>query len=70
MRIPVITGWIDRRILVNYRVDPEVMAKYLPEPFEPQLVDGYGVAGGSIELDHALLMKDIEHEWHDAGSMN
>jgi len=46
------------------------MAKYLPEPFEPQLVDGYGVAGGSIELDHALLMKDIEHEWHDAGSMN
>ena len=45
MRIPVITGWIDRRILVNYRVDPEVMKTYLPEPFEPQLVDGYGVAG-------------------------
>ena len=45
MRIPVIKGWIDRRILVNYRVDPEVMAKYLPEPFQPQTVEGYGVAG-------------------------
>ena len=45
MRIPVITGWIDRRILVNYRVDPEVMARHLPEPFQPQLVEGYGVAG-------------------------
>lgn len=45
MRIPVIKGWIDRRILVNYRVDPEVMKRYLPEPFEPQLVGGYGIAG-------------------------
>ena len=25
MRIPVNTGWVDRRILVNYRVDPEVV---------------------------------------------
>jgi hypothetical protein len=24
---------------------------------------------GSIELDHALLMRDIEHEWHDTGVM-
>lgn len=45
MRIPVIRGLIDRRILVNYRVDPNVLARSLPEPFRPKLVNGLGVAG-------------------------
>ena len=45
MRIPVIRGLIDRRVLVNYRVDPEVLGKQLPAPFRPQLVRGYGIAG-------------------------
>lgn len=45
MRIPTIRGTIDRRILVNFRVDPEVLARILPAPFRPQLVDGFGVAG-------------------------
>jgi uncharacterized protein YqjF (DUF2071 family) len=45
MRIPVIKGWIDRRILVNYRVDPEVLQRYLPERFKPQTFHGHGVAG-------------------------
>ncbi len=35
MRIPAIRGVIDRRILVNYRVDPSVLAGLLPEPFRP-----------------------------------
>ena len=30
MRIPTIRGLIDRRILVNYRVDPAVLARILP----------------------------------------
>jgi len=45
MRIPTIRGVIDRRILVNYRVDPERLARLLPAPFQPQLVDGHGIAG-------------------------
>ena len=38
-------GEIERRLLVNYRVDPEVLAKLLPAPFRVQLVNGVGVAG-------------------------
>lgn len=37
MRIPVVRGVIERRILVNYRVDPEVLAPLLPSPFRPKL---------------------------------
>jgi len=45
MKIPVIRGLIERRILVNYRVDAEVLAATLPWPFRPKLVDGQGMAG-------------------------
>jgi hypothetical protein len=45
MRLPVIRGVIERRILVNYRVEPDALAATLPEPFRPQVVNGYGVAG-------------------------
>jgi hypothetical protein len=44
-RVPVIRGVIDRRILVNYRVDPAALARLLPAPFRPKLVRGFGVAG-------------------------
>jgi len=36
---------IDRRILVNFRVEADVLARILPPPFHPQLVDGMGMAG-------------------------
>jgi hypothetical protein len=45
VRIPIIRGIIDRRILVNYRVDPAVLTKVLPKPFQPKLVNGWGMAG-------------------------
>lgn len=45
MRLPNIRGIIDRRILVNFRVDPEVISKILPSPFRPQLVNGHCIAG-------------------------
>ena len=45
MRIPVVRGVIDRRTLVNFRVDPDVLASVLPEPFRPHLVRGVGIAG-------------------------
>ena len=45
IRIPIIRGLIERRILVNYRATPEVLARTLPAPFRPKLVSGMGVAG-------------------------
>jgi uncharacterized protein YqjF (DUF2071 family) len=45
MRIPVIRGVIDRRILVNYHVDPDVLAPLLPSPFRPKVVHGAGMVG-------------------------
>jgi len=45
MERPPIDGIIDRRLLVNYRVDPDVAATLLPRPFRPQMVNGYAVAG-------------------------
>ncbi|MBM4077801.1 MAG: hypothetical protein FJ267_19400 [Planctomycetes bacterium] len=45
MRIPVIRGIIDRRILVNYRVDPAVLAPLLPSPFRPKLIRGSALVG-------------------------
>ena len=45
MRLPVIKGLIRRRLLVNFRVDAQVMTDYLPAPFRPKLHAGYAVAG-------------------------
>jgi hypothetical protein len=54
MRIPTIRGVIDRRILVNFRVDPAVLGRLLPAPFRPQLVNGVGMAGVCL-----IRLKDI-----------
>jgi Uncharacterized conserved protein (COG2071) len=43
--IPTLQGIIDRRILVNFRVSPDVLRKLLPPYFQPKLVDGWAVAG-------------------------
>ncbi len=45
MRIPTLRGIIARRLLVNFRADPEVVARLLPDPFTPQLHDGHAVVG-------------------------
>ncbi len=72
MNIPVVRGVIDRRILVNYRVDPTVLARLLPQPFRPQVVNGAGMAGVClIRLKHlcprlfpALLGMSSENAAH------
>ncbi len=43
--VPVVQGVIARRLLVNFRVDPNRLAALLPKPFRPQLVRGSGMAG-------------------------
>jgi hypothetical protein len=45
IQLPSIIGKIDRRILINYQVDQEVLKEFLPAPFRPTLVKGKGVAG-------------------------
>lgn len=45
MKLPLVHGVIDRRILANYRVAPDVLAPLLPAPFRPKLVAGHGIAG-------------------------
>ena len=45
MKIPVIKGTIERRILVNYRIQPDIMAKQLPRPFRPKLIHGFAMGG-------------------------
>jgi hypothetical protein len=45
MKLPKVHGVIGRRLLVNFRVDPEVTQRQLPAPFRPKLHDGHAVAG-------------------------
>lgn len=45
MRLPVMHGLIERRILVNYRVEPEVLIRQLPAPFEPKRHRGRALVG-------------------------
>jgi len=53
MRLPVIQGIIRRRILANFRVDPETMQREIPARFTPKLHDGFAVAGIClIRLEH------------------
>lgn len=54
MELPVLNGIIDRRILINYRVKPEVVKSLLPPHLEPLVINGYASAGICL-----LRLKDI-----------
>jgi hypothetical protein len=84
MKLPVIRGVIDRRILVNYHVDPGVLASLLPAPFRPQVVHGLGMVGIClIRLKHirpvgfpawlGISSENAAHriavEWDDNGTV-
>src|SRR5829696_791023 len=45
MTPPTLQGLVKRRLLVNFRIDPRVIAPQLPAPFRPKLVDGWAMAG-------------------------
>ena len=45
MRVPTMRGVVERRLLVNYSADPEIVSRLLPAPFAPQLVNGRAVVG-------------------------
>ena len=53
MKLPVIQGIIRRRILANFRVEPQVIQRQLPSRFRPKLQGGFAVAGIClIRLEH------------------
>jgi len=41
----VLDAIIERRLLVNFRAEADVLASLLPPPFEPRLISGWGMAG-------------------------
>lgn len=43
--LPVISGVIERRMLVNFRCEPTSLSQILPPPFRPKLLSGWGMAG-------------------------
>jgi hypothetical protein len=45
MKLPNIGGIIRRRILVNYRVAPELIQPLLPPKFRPKLHADFAIAG-------------------------
>jgi hypothetical protein len=45
MTIPALQGTIARRILVNFRADPDVVQRHLPPPFRPKLQAGHAIVG-------------------------
>ena len=47
-----------RRILVNFRVRPNAVAKLLPHPFRPKLVNGWGMAGICL-----IRLEDLRPAW-------
>lgn len=54
MKLPRLNGVIDRRILVNYRVRPDVVKSLLPLHLDPLIVNGYASAGICI-----IRLKDV-----------
>ncbi|HMO80870.1 MAG TPA: DUF2071 domain-containing protein [Pyrinomonadaceae bacterium] len=53
MKIPTLAGIIKRRILVNFRADPDTVQRLLPAGFRPKLHRGKAVAGIClIRLEH------------------
>ena len=58
VNLPVIKGIIDRRMLVNYRVDPAILSRVLPAPFRPQVVGGFGIAGICL-----IRLKALHPNW-------
>ena len=77
-------GRMRRRLLLTYRVDPDVAREVIPAPFRPQLVDGSAVAGiclialtqlrpGWVRPGIGIATENAAHrfavEWDEGGSV-
>ena len=77
-------GIIDRRMLVNFRVQPDVARKLLPPYFQPKLIKGWAMAGiclirlkdirpNSVPLPCGITSENAAHrvaiQWTENGKM-
>jgi hypothetical protein len=44
-RVSRLAATVERRLLVNFRADPDVVRRVLPTPFEPHVVNGASLVG-------------------------
>jgi hypothetical protein len=51
-------GVIDRRMLVNFRCEPASLARLVPAPFRPKLVQDWGMAGICL-----IRLKELRPRW-------
>lgn len=59
MNRTTLQGLIERRILINYRVEPGVLKNILPEPFRPKIFQNYGIAGLCLFRISELRLKGL-----------
>jgi hypothetical protein len=45
MKLPIIHGYIDRRILINFTADPDVIRRIIPKPFRPKTYKEKAIVG-------------------------
>ena len=69
MLLDTIHGIIQRRVLLNYRIDPDVLQKVLPQGFRPKLFKGKGI-GGVCMIRFGGLRPRMIPEWLGLGSEN
>jgi hypothetical protein len=69
MFLDTIHGIIDRRVLLNYRIDPEALQRVLPPPFKPRLYRGNGV-GGVCMIRFKQMRPHLTPAWLGLGSEN
>ena len=67
--LDTIHGLIDRRILLNYRIDPAALQRVLPTPFRPHLYRGNGIGGVCMIRFKALRPAGLP-AWLGLGSEN
>lgn len=61
MFLDTIHGTIDRRILLNYRIDPAILQRVLPSQFRPNLYRGYGIGGVCMIRFRALRPRYVPY---------
>jgi len=69
MFLDTIHGTIERRVLLNYRIDPEVLQKALPPGFRPKIIHGNGI-GGLCMIRFGGLRPKMIPGWAGLGSEN
>ena len=67
--VDTVQGLMSRRVLLNYRIDPDVLRRVLPSPFRPKLYDGVGM-GGICMIRFKNLRPRFFPEWFGLGSEN